>query len=287
MTEEQILNTLDDYNDSYCPFVLLGHPYSYLIDSRLNVFRSDNDQWAIVIERLGYNPTAGAIILEIFYYGNCLINLDIENERLANNYSIYLIDPDNFKNTVEDEALKIGALHWIVRDQEIPLSFDKKDYWSVNIELNEYVAGEIRTEEAARLAIIKHANVFRATDDELYKSLPANLKKILALDEWYHKDFTMNNSPTLSEEKIRQTYDFNKAYNAVGGMDFDNFYRSIRQQEAVNKDKDKEMWDINRPGSYETWQQIAKVIVLNNPEMYKPSKLPNSHWSNWPDSGSL
>jgi hypothetical protein len=55
MTEEEILNTLDNSNDGfYCSFVELGHAYSYLIDTRLNVFCGDKDRWAIVVERLGY-----------------------------------------------------------------------------------------------------------------------------------------------------------------------------------------------------------------------------------------
>lgn len=70
MTEEEILNTLDHSNDGYyCSFVELRHVYSYLIDSRLNVFRGDKDRWAIAVERLGYNPRAGTILLEIYYYG--------------------------------------------------------------------------------------------------------------------------------------------------------------------------------------------------------------------------
>ena len=53
MTEEEILNTLDHSNDGYyCSFVELDHGYSYLIDSRINVFCDDDNRWAIAIERL-------------------------------------------------------------------------------------------------------------------------------------------------------------------------------------------------------------------------------------------
>jgi hypothetical protein len=39
MTEEEILNTLDNSNDGYyCSFVDLGNGYSYLIDTRLLYF---------------------------------------------------------------------------------------------------------------------------------------------------------------------------------------------------------------------------------------------------------
>ena len=63
MTEQQILSKLDDYKlGDYCQFIDLGHVYSYLIDTRLNIFRSDNDKWAIAAERLGYNPRADGIL---------------------------------------------------------------------------------------------------------------------------------------------------------------------------------------------------------------------------------
>jgi hypothetical protein len=49
----------------------------------------------------------------------------------------------------------------------------------------------------------------------------------------------------------------------------------------------QEMWNDNRPSSYETWQQIAKVIVTGDISCYSPTLKPNTHWSNWEDSGSL
>ena len=86
LTGKDILETLDYIHKQgyYCPFIDLGHPYSYLIDCRLNVFRGEDERWAIVAERLGYNPRGGAILLEIFYFGNCLTNLERYNEQDTN-----------------------------------------------------------------------------------------------------------------------------------------------------------------------------------------------------------
>src|SRR5690606_21151364 len=99
ISEKEVLNALDySYDGYYCEFVQLGHGYSYLIDSRLNVFRNDKGQWAIALERLGYNPRAGAVILQIYYFGNCLINLQQYNERITNSYDIMPIDWDSFQN---------------------------------------------------------------------------------------------------------------------------------------------------------------------------------------------
>ncbi len=289
MTEKEILNTLDNSNDGhYCSFVDLGHVYSYLIDTRLNVFRGgDNDHWAIAIERLGYNPRAGAIVLDINYCGNCLTNLEFYNGRPTSHYSIHPIDTDNFNETIAGENLKMDAKFWLVRGQQVSLSHNKQEYLCAGIELKEYEPNEISAEEAGRLVVLQNRDLFRASDNELYKSIPADLKKILVLDEWFHKDFQLKISPIMTDEHLLQTFEFNKNLTGLGGMAFENFAQSFRQQAKLSDDWNKEMWENNRPSTYETWHLIAKVIATNDPKQYKPTLESNTHWINWPDSGSL
>jgi hypothetical protein len=42
-----------------------------------------------------------------------------------------------------------------------------------------------------------------------------------------------------------------------------------------------------RPSGSETFQQLAQVLATGNVALYKPSLLPNTHWRNWPEGGSL
>lgn len=288
LTKQEVLNTLDNsYDGYYRSFVELDFGYSYLIDTRLNVFRGKKDQWAIAVERLGYNPRAGAIILDIYYFGNCLINLESYNNRLSNYYSVYPIDNYNFNETVASECLKPDAKFWLVRGQKVSLSHNKQDYLDAKIELKEYEPNEIGVEEAARYAILKNRNLFRATDNELYKSIPKDLEKILVLDEWYHKDFYLYISSTMTEAQLKQTYEFNKNLTGLNGMSFEEFVTLYRMQSIMDDDLNKEMWNNNRPSTYETWQLIAKVIVANDPKLYKPTLKPNTHWKYWINSGSL
>ena len=288
MTEEEILNTLDNSNDGYyCSFIELGHVYSYLIDTRLNVFRDDKDHWAVAIERLGYNPRAGAIVLDINYYGNCLTNLEFYNERPTSYYSIYPIDFDTFNETIESESLKSDAKFWLVRKQQVSLSHNKQDYLNAGIELKEYEPNEISAEEVGRLVVSQNRDLFRATENELYKSIPTDLKKILVLDDWHHKDFQLQISSKMTDEHLRQTFELNKNLTGLGGMTFESFAQSFRQQEILNDDWNREIWENNRPGSYETWQLIAKVIVTNYTKQYKQNIETNTHWTNWPDAGSM
>lgn len=288
MTEEEILNTLDNSNDGYyCSFVDLGHVYSYLIDTRLNVFRADNDRWAIAIERLGYNPRAGVINLDINYYGNCLTNLEFYNDRPTSYYSIQPIDIDNFNETIDIESLKSDAKFWLVRGQQVSLSHNKQDYIDAGIELKEDEPNEIRAEEVGRLVVSQNRDLFRATDNELYKSIPADLNKILVLDEWFHKDFQLQVSPKMTDEHLRQIFEFNKNLTGFGGMTFERFAQSFQQQEILSDDWNREVWENKRPSSYETWQLIATVISTNDINQFKPTLEPNTHWTNWTDSGSM
>lgn len=41
------------------------------------------------------------------------------------------------------------------------------------------------------------------------------------------------------------------------------------------------------PSGSETFQLIAKVLCEGDSSLYEPTQLPNTHWSNWPDGGTL
>jgi len=41
------------------------------------------------------------------------------------------------------------------------------------------------------------------------------------------------------------------------------------------------------PSASETFQLIAEVLATGDPARHRPTQLPNTHWSNWPESGSL
>ena len=277
LTKGSILATLDncDQYESF-NFITLEHPYIFTIDGRLNVFRSDDGRWAIASEILGYNPRGSFISLEIRYFGNCLFNLNVEGDRPYNYYTASPLDWDNFQETVDDgEFILPDAKFWLVRGKEVPLSHNLQDYLEAGIGLKEYEPGEIRAEEAGRLLMLKYSDLFRATDEELYKSIPKDLEKVLVIDEWYHKEFHQSQSPYESREVLAMFDLTNPEVNAM-----------VQRELDKDNKRNAELWE-SRPSGYETWQQIADVIVTGDPSLYKPTLQPNSHWSNWPEAGSL
>ncbi|MFE5810997.1 DUF7003 family protein [Streptomyces sp. NPDC056491] len=48
----------------------------------------------------------------------------------------------------------------------------------------------------------------------------------------------------------------------------------------------EDLWDV-APGRHETFRLIAEVLDSGDPSRYRPSAPPNTHWSHWPDAGTL
>jgi hypothetical protein len=42
-----------------------------------------------------------------------------------------------------------------------------------------------------------------------------------------------------------------------------------------------------RPSGSEAFQQLARVLVSGDVDEYQPTEVPNTHWRNWPDGGTL
>lgn len=288
ITEAEILNTMNHSNDGYYrSFVSLGHAYSYLIDSRINVFSNTNGKWAIAIERSGYNPRAGAILLEIFYYGNCLTDLETYNDRVTNVYDLLPVDDEQFQSTIDGEYLKPDAEFWMIRGDRVLLSHNEQEYLNAGITLSSFEFSEIKVEEAARFLLITHQASFRATDSELYRNIPSDLTKLMTIDEWHHRDFTLSNKPLVNDSDLKQAFVFNRERLDEAGIDFGQLKDMLNGQKALSESRNISEWENNRPGAYETWQMIAKAIIDNDDSYYQPTLKVNSHWSNWPDSGSL
>ena len=258
-----------------------------MIDSRLNIFQNEDGRWAIAAERLGFNEKAGLILLDIYYFGNCLVNLEYYNGQDTNWYNLTPVDNDSFIKATDCFSLRPDAKYWIVRGQKVELSHKKQDYIDAGIELKEYSPDGMAIEEVGRLAVTKYRDLFRATDEELYKSIPAELNKLLVIDKWYHKDFNEIVQPTISDEHLKQTFDINQLVKQQLGLSEEEFVTMFRQQEARTYEWNQNQWQDNRPSSYETWQMIANVIATGDTSFYQPTLEPNTHWKNWPESGSL
>ncbi|MEI9943032.1 MAG: hypothetical protein WDN26_02315 [Chitinophagaceae bacterium] len=74
----------------------------------------------------------------------------------------------------------------------------------------------------------------RSTDEELYKSIPETLEKILVIDEWYHRDFNEITQSETSDEQLKAIYNFNKnLIEREYPLDYESFISMFRAAGAI------------------------------------------------------
>lgn len=62
-------------------------------------------------------------MLEKFYFGNCLTNLEHYNGQDTNYYQVYPVDDDLFYDTIAGEVLVADGQKWRIRGQEVALNY--------------------------------------------------------------------------------------------------------------------------------------------------------------------
>jgi hypothetical protein len=48
----------------------------------------------------------------------------------------------------------------------------------------------------------------------------------------------------------------------------------------------EDLWEV-LPSAHDTFRMIAEVLVSGDPTRYAPTRDPNTHWSHWPEAGTL
>lgn len=213
MRSVEVLEQFDAAAEEFL-FPDLGHGYNYAVDVRLHGYR-DAEQWALIVEAVGYSPRAGNLTDVLHVFGNCLTS----GEPGYGNGD-FLDRVDNW-NEIEDpdepETYQGGPV--VVRGQTIALAAEP---------------GEDLVDVLRRL-VPRHRELLLADEEELRRRIRVDIPEVLRLDQWNHPDL-------------------------AGGL---------------------------RPSESETFRQIADVLTTGDLRRYAPSLPPNTHWSNWPDSGSL
>ncbi len=195
-TQNDILNDLERYDQETCHFFIdLKHPYFHTAGSRLTLF-ADEKRWAIVFEKSGYSNSGYRGEIELAYFGNCLINLQSEGSSegyTSNMKTIVLIgneEMDRIENDT-DELVAKNIKQVKVRDTMLDIEQDKAVYIQKNITDSVYDNPEnlIDIPSLIRYLDEQHPKLFRATDNELRKCLPADLPKLMQIDQWHHEAY--------------------------------------------------------------------------------------------------
>jgi hypothetical protein len=206
-TAKDIIEYFDNlpYVVSY-PFVDLEHPYFYTANSRLTLF-ADETRWAMAFEKSGYTPRGFRVELHLNYFGNCLEDLDPvpNSDEFYNFQFLTLIDGPELRriglNKGESAENVGGRMNEVeLRGQYVKIPTTKQGYvkWIPDIMTRDYPE-EIDYRDLARYLAYEYEELCRATDEELRSHIPNDLPKIMVIDEWRHKSYSVYNGSVLGD----------------------------------------------------------------------------------------
>jgi hypothetical protein len=232
---------------SYHFWLDLEHGYCETAGSCIHLY-ADDDRWAVVAEKSGYQNRGGTAEIELYYFGNCIdyhISTYQERSYISNLNRIILIYGDEWdrvrnkegEDMEQFELISPGAEYIMIRDTRVPIEQDISKYRNLGIHSREYdnPRNLISFEDLLRYFNDTNPAVLKATEAEIRQHIPGDIRKLMTIDAFH----------------------FSSAYA-----------------------------DGHNPRKEELYQLIAKILVTKDLSHWNPTLPANNHWSNW-ESGNL
>lgn len=183
-------------------FMDLEHGYFMTAGNRIHLY-GDDEQWAIVFEKNGYQNRATRAEIELIYIGNC-INYSIERyseiNYISNTNYIVLINSDEFGRIENKEGSDLETFEYIgkqikeikIRNQFVHFNSNYKDYERVGIKIENFVSGRKLIGFGDLIRYYNEVNpaLLYASEDEIKIHIPKKLKKIMTIGK-FHYDKTI------------------------------------------------------------------------------------------------
>ncbi|NML69227.1 hypothetical protein HHL23_05400 [Chryseobacterium sp. RP-3-3] len=180
-------------------FLNLEHGYCETAGSRIHLY-ADENQWAIVFEKSGYQNRATRAEIELDYIGNCIdyvVDKYPERNYISNSSNIVLIDNNEYEKIENGQGITdmenfelIGenTKEIKVRDKLIPFNNNYVDYEKVGIKLRDYDNPKklIGFGDLIRFYYEINPGLISATEDEIRKHIPKSLKKLMTIDKFHY-----------------------------------------------------------------------------------------------------
>lgn len=186
-TEQDILKNLDDITGiKMFPNFDMG--YFYPANCRINLF-GDTSRWAIVFEVVSYNNLGYNIVIDNYYFGNCIKQKDKFN--ISNMNTIVLSQVDNFNILNGDLTINPTAKIIKVRNKSVSIKHDISKYQERKIKgLNfKDPNNTIDIVHLVRYISDMNGGLLKATQIELKQNLPKNIPFIGVINEWHHENY--------------------------------------------------------------------------------------------------
>lgn len=259
-TEQDILNELDNtFKNAYKVhkidsktylynfFMDLEYGHLYTANSQIHLY-ADTSNWAIVFETNGYHNRGCNAQINLIYIGNCIKYHKTEYPERINLSNIVIID--------------------LISAEEFKRIENKTGAETEQFELISPDANEI---------LIRNKKV------NIEKNKTKYDEKLISI-----RDYDNPNKLISFEGIVRYLSETEKGLmSATEGEIREHLPNDIPKLMTIESFHCKSMYEPeNLPSSYETFQQIAKVLVSKDTRHWKPKLTPNNHWSNW-KSGQL
>jgi len=218
-TEKEILDQLDEpFHDLHAPsgppwlvpprvrpphtFMLdLEHGYFKTAGSYIHLF-ADEERWAIVMEKNGYNTRGDCIESELVYFGNCVAQVGEYNMLM-----LPLIDTDEIEMREEDEedyfelvAPEITEVK--IREAYVPIENNAARLAELGITVREH-NNRLSLVDFGSLARYLHAvnpDAIRANEDELRTWLPDDLPMLASIGHFHYESIYQPEVPPSAQE---------------------------------------------------------------------------------------
>lgn len=248
LKEQEILNALDDLKTPYHQmFPQLDNALQCPISSRIHLF-GDQNKWAIVFEILTYDITGYTCSSNKYFFGNSL-----NKDKITKTHN------GGIDNLITDMIVSPDVLEKmrIILEQNLKsetISINGKIY-KIETDINEYKTHKIL--------------------NQFFKTPEKSVDVVAALRLLASKDKSFLNSPESDFKKYLSPNTLPKI------MTIENWHHKNYIYNVYTK-----KFDGSKPSSYETFQQIAKVLTTKDVNYWKPTLTPNNHWNNWPNAGN-
>ncbi|SEW44832.1 DUF7003 family protein [Chitinophaga arvensicola] len=225
----------------------LEHGYCETAGSRIHLY-ADDERWAVVAEKSGYQNRGFRAEIELYYFGNCIdypVSAYPERNYVSNLNSIVLITEEEWERICNTEGedmeqfemISPDAQYVMIRDVKIPIEQDVTRYRNLGIHSRQEDNPRelISFEDLLRYYHDTTPGVLSSTEAEIRQHIPADLRKLMTIDHFH----------------------FSSVYS-----------------------------DDHHPAREELYQLITKILITKDTSLWQPTLPSNNHWSNW-ESGTL
>jgi hypothetical protein len=226
----------------------------------------------IVIEQLAVNPRSWktGIHTTVYYHGTGVVLPPQPGWKNVAVQTVTVLEDGPSGPLLNGEDVNLEVSDVRIRGQVVPIRTDPNYYWARAIDIEPITHEKIDNMIAGLPESLPPDVAMNARQN--YESLRERVGKF-QLRSWH-----------LARGLVPEYRELLLATEAERRLGVPSEVKLLLQ---IDEWEHPRLMDGERPSSCESFKQIAKVLASGNATLYRPTEPANTHWSNWPFSGSL